>query len=99
MRLGLRGLVRGQGSTIPSSQRAEDGTEAGTYRSPFLKLHGPRSPRRLLDRLTAQQVSLIQTVALGDTDYLSRSFYQDPASGKRIARELEGKALGHFCSD
>ena len=98
MRLGLRGLVRGQGGTIPSSRRAEDGTEAGTYRSPFLKLHGPRSPHRLLDRLTAQQVSLIQTVALGDTDYLSRSFYQDPASGKRIARELERKELAQFSS-
>ena len=66
--------------TIPSAQLAEDGTEAATYRSPFLKLHGPRSPRRLLDRLTAQQVSLIRTVALSDAEYLSRSFYQDPAS-------------------
>ena len=98
MRLGLRGLVRGQGSTIPSSQRAEDGTEAGTYRSPFLKLHGPRSPRRLHDRLTAQQVSLIQTVALGDADYLSRSFYEDASSGKRIAHELECKELAQFSS-
>lgn len=98
MRLGLRGLARGQGSTMVSSPVAGEGADAGTYRSPFLKLHGPRSTRRFLDRLTAQQLSLVRAVALGDPDYLNGSFYEDPATGKRIAHELEGKELSLFTS-
>jgi hypothetical protein len=98
MRFGLRGLARGEGGTILGSHLAADAEEAGTYRSPFLKLHGPRSTRRLLDRLTAQQASLARSVALGDEEYLSRSYYEDPATGKRIAYELDRQELTDFSS-
>jgi len=98
MRFGLRGLARGEGSTILGADLAVEGKEAGTYRSPFLKLHGPRSDRRLLDQLTAQQASLARSVALGDDDYLDRSYYEDPATGKRIAYELERNELTEFAS-
>ncbi len=96
MRFGLRGLARAEGSTILGADLAAEGKEAGTYRSPFLKHHGPRSTRRLLDRLTAQQSSLARSVALGDDDYLDRSYYEDPASGKHIAYELEHTELTEF---
>ena len=96
MRLGLRGLVSGQDSTILKAPPAVEGENAGTHRSAFLKLRGPRSTRRLLDRLTAQQVSLVRSVALEDTSYLNASYYDDPATGKRIAHELERKELARF---
>jgi hypothetical protein len=51
-----------------------------------------------LDRLTAQQASLARSVALGDDDYLGHSYYEDPASGKRIAYELERTELAEFSS-
>ena len=92
----LRGLARAEGSIILGADLAAEGKEAGTYRSPFLKHHGPRSTRRLLDRLTAQQASLARSVALGDDDYLDRSYYEDPASGKHIAYELEHTELTEF---
>ena len=99
MRFGFRGLARAEGSTILGKDlSAESSNEAGTYRSPFLKRHGPRSARRLLDRLTAQQASLARSVALGDDDYLDRSYYEDPASGKRIAYELDRTELTEFSS-
>ena len=98
MRLGLRGLVPGQGSAVPKAPVAAEDASAGTYRSPFLKLRGPRTARRLLDRLTAQQVSLIRAVALDDTGYLNASFYEDPATGKRIAHEVERNELSSFSS-
>ena len=98
MRLGLRGLARSQGSTILKSPLAAEDANAGTHRSPFLKLHGPRSTRRLLDRLTAQQVSFVRMVALDDTDYLDSSFYEDPSTGKHIAHELGRKELTSFAS-
>ncbi len=81
-----------------NSHLATEDANAGTHRSRFLKLHGPRSTRRLLDRLTAQQVSLVRMVALDDRDYLSSSFYDDPATGKRIVHELEHKELTSFSS-
>ena len=98
MKFGFRGLARAEGSTILGADLAAEGKEAGTYRSPFLKLHGPRSTWRLLDRLTAQQASLARSVVLGNDDYLDRSYYEDQASGKRIAYELERTELNDFSS-
>ena len=98
MRFGFRGLARAEGSTILGADLAAEGKEARTYRSPFLKLHGPRSTWRLLDRLTAQQASLARSVVLGNDDYLDRSYYEDQASGKRIAYELERTELNDFSS-
>jgi hypothetical protein len=52
--------------------------------------------RELMDRLTAQQTSLVRSVALVDPEYLDHSFYLDPNSGKRIAHELEPSELSDF---
>ncbi|MGH9318690.1 MAG: transglutaminase domain-containing protein [Vicinamibacteria bacterium] len=49
-----------------------------------------------MDRLTAQQASLVRSVALVDPGYLDRSFYLDPRTGKRIAHELEPAELADF---
>jgi hypothetical protein len=49
-----------------------------------------------MDGLTAQQTSLVRSVALIDPDYLDRSFYFDPKTGKRIAHELEPAELTDF---
>ena len=46
------------------------------------------SARRLMDALTAQQASLMRSVALRDADYLNHSYYKDSATGKRVAHEV-----------
>jgi hypothetical protein len=57
---------------------------------------GSKELRELMERLTAQQASLVRSVALVDPDYLDHSFYVDPRSGKRIAHELEPSEISDF---
>jgi hypothetical protein len=49
-----------------------------------------------MERLTAQQASLIRSVARSDPEYLGSSYYVDEKTGKRIAHELEPDELTGF---
>jgi hypothetical protein len=49
-----------------------------------------------MDRLSAQQASLVRAVSMNDEEYLNNSFYLDPETGKRIAHELEEDELSRF---
>ena len=49
-----------------------------------------------MDRLTAQQTSLVRAVTLNDEEYLGHSFYIDSEIGKRVAHELEEEELSRF---
>ncbi len=51
-----------------------------------------------MDRLTAQQASLVRAVSLGDENYLNHSYYLDPDSGKRVAHELDEDELTSFAT-
>lgn len=74
-----------------------NGMESSVTRvSPARRTLGSREMRELMDRLTAQQTSLVRAVALVDEDYLNNSFYLDPKTGKRIAHELDEEELSRF---
>ena len=64
--------------------------------SPKRRVLGSEEKRDLMDRLSAQQTSLVRSVALGIPDYLDQSYYLDSSSGKRIAHELEADELMGF---
>ena len=73
-----------------------DSSSSVTRVSPNRRKLDSRELRELMDRLTAQQTSLVRAAALVDPEYLARSFYVDPKSGKRIAHELEASELAEF---
>jgi hypothetical protein len=73
-----------------------DSSGSVTRVSPNRRKLDSRELRELMDRLTAQQTSLVRAVSLVDPEYLDRSFYVDPRSGKRIAHELEPSELAEF---
>jgi hypothetical protein len=91
MKFALRGLGRGKETAVLSPDSA-----AVTRLSPARRRLGTRAMRRFMDRLTAQQASLVRAVALGKDDYLNNSYYLDPDTGKRIAHELEEDELSRF---
>jgi len=64
--------------------------------SPAKRVLGSKEMRALMERLSAQQASLVRSVALLDPEYLDHSFYLDPKTGKRIAHELEPNELSGF---
>ena len=70
--------------------------QAITRVSPKRRTLGINSMRVLLEGLTAQQASLVRSVALVDPDYLNHSFYLEHQTGKRIAYELRSSELGIF---
>lgn len=75
----------------------DDASNASITRvSPTRRTLGSKEMRDLTDRLSAQQTSLVRSVALATPDYLSRSYYLDSGSGKRIAHELEPHELTGF---
>ena len=79
----------------------EDGSDprlqsAITRISPTRRVLGSSEMRELMDRLSAQQASLIRSAALMDPEYLGRSYYIDAKTGKRIAHELEPEELSGF---
>jgi transglutaminase-like putative cysteine protease len=55
-------------------------------------------PRGLASQLTAQQASLVRAVALNRADYLQRSYYEDPATGQRIAHSLAEDEWSRFAT-
>ncbi len=73
-----------------------DSSPSVTRVSPTKRKLGSKELRDLMERLTAQQASLVRSVALVDPGYLDRSYYMDPRSGKRIAHELEPSELADF---
>src|SRR3990172_9726337 len=76
--------------------RAQDSSPSVTRVSPARRKLGSKELRDLMERLTAQQASLVRSVALVDPDYLDRSYYLDPRTGKRIAHELEPAERADF---
>jgi len=76
--------------------KSQDSSPSVTRVSPKRRKLGSKELRDLMERLTAQQASLVRSVALVDPDYLDKSFYLDPRSGKRIAHELEPAELADF---
>jgi hypothetical protein len=91
MKFTLPGLGRGKDTAVLNPDSA-----SVTRISPARKRLGTRAMRRLMDRLTAQQASLVRSVAKGDDEYLNNSYYLDPETGKRIAHELEEDELSRF---
>ena len=79
-------------------ERNSDDTvnSAITRVSPTRRVLGSKEKRDLMDRLSAQQTSLVRSVALRAPEYLSQSYYLDSSSGKRIAHELEADELMGF---
>jgi hypothetical protein len=75
------------------SSRSQDSSPSVTRVSPTRRKLGSKELRDLLERLTAQQTSLVRSIALVDPEYLDHSFYVDPKTGKRIAHELEPAEL------
>lgn len=92
MKFALRGLARGKGTNALS----QDSAQSVTRLSPARKRLGAKAARRLMDRLSAQQTSLIRAVSLRDEEYLNHSYYLDPDTGKRVAHELEQEELSRF---
>jgi Transglutaminase-like superfamily len=74
----------------------QDSSPSVTKVPPGRRTLGPRGVRDLMERLTAQQASLVRAVTLVEPAYLERSFYLDPRTGKRIAHELEPSELADF---
>ncbi len=74
----------------------DDSRSSVTSVAPPRRQVGSKEMRDLMHRLTAQQASLVRSIALRDAEYLDRSFYLDPKSGKRIAHELEPDELTNF---
>ncbi len=66
--------------------------------SPTRRVLGSKEKRDLMDRLSAQQTSLVRSVALNAPEYLSQSYYLDSSSGKRIAHELAADELMSFAT-
>ncbi len=86
-----------EGRDDESRASVEDRSQSSVTRvSPTRRTLGSKEMRELMDRLSAQQASLVRAVALLDPDYLDHSFYFDPNSGKRIAHELEPRELAGF---
>jgi hypothetical protein len=77
----------------------QDSSPSVTKLSPVRRKLDSEALRELMDQLTAQQTSLVRSVALVDPDYLDHSFYLDPRTGKRIAHELEPAELSNFLSN
>lgn len=75
------------------SNTLDPGQASVTSISPARRTLGSRELRELLNRLSAQQTSLIRAVALMDKEYLNNSFYLERKTGKRIAYELEPDEL------
>jgi hypothetical protein len=77
---------------------ASDRTQAAaaTSLSVGQKRLGSKATRRIMDRLTAQQASLVRAISLDDEHYLSRSFYTDDETGKRVAYELDEGELKRY---
>lgn len=89
----------GEGEPMDAGRSGPEAVQSSVTRvSPGRRKLGSREMLDLLERLTAQQASLVRAVALMDPDYLSHSFYLDPKSGKRIAHELEPGELKGFVS-
>lgn len=86
-------------SSLPAGDedsRAQDSSASVTRVSPGRRTLDSRELHDLMERLSAQQTSLVRSVALVDPDYLDHSYYLDPKSGKRIAHELEPAELSDF---
>lgn len=94
MKFGLRAPTLRKESTSPS-RPPDTVTEVALPR----KSLGSAATRSLLEALTAQQASLVRAVALSRADYLNRSFYVDPATGKRVAHEVQESELVRFASE
>ena len=77
-------------------RRSDVTVSPSTRHSPTQRVLGSKEKRDLMDRLSAQQTSLVRSVALGAPEYLSQSYYLDSGSGKRIAHELEANELMSF---
>jgi hypothetical protein len=86
----------GEGPLEEEALQDDDSRATVTGVSPPRRQLGSKEMRDLMHRLTAQQASLIRSMALRDADYLERSYYLDPKSGKRIAYELEPHELANF---
>jgi hypothetical protein len=86
----------GQGDPRGDDARSQDSSPSVTRVSPGRRKLGSKELRDLMERLTAQQATLVRSVALVDPEYLDRSFYLDPRTGKRIAHELEPSELADF---
>ncbi len=84
------------GDASDDASRAQDSSPSVTRVSPGRRKLGSKELRDLMERLTAQQASLVRSVALVDPEYLDKSFYLDPKTGKRIAHELEPSELADF---
>jgi hypothetical protein len=91
MKFALGGLSRGKGAEIRNLR-----SESVTRLAPVRKWLGTKAKRQLMDRLTAQQASLVRAVALGNENYLNDSYYLDPDTGKRVAHELDEAELTSF---
>lgn len=87
--------------------RGSDRGRTGAAQQPVLAgsvtdLQPARRPRReqaihlLMDRLTAQQASLVRAISLRDENYLNYSCYREEETGKRIAYELTEQELSSF---
>ena len=94
MKFGIRGFARGRQPAAVNS----GSTESITRLSPSRKSPESKAFRELMDRLTAQQASLVRALALGDEDYLNHSYYRDDQTGKRVAYELEEQDLSRFAA-
>jgi hypothetical protein len=86
-------------SSVPAGGdglKSLDSSASVTRVSPGRRKLDSKELHELLERLSAQQTSLVRSVALVDPGYLDRSYYIDPRSGKRIAHELEPSELSDF---
>ena len=91
MKFTFPGLARSKDTAVLSPDSA-----VVTRLSPARKPLGTRAMRRLMERLSAQQASLVRTVSLNDEEYWNNPYYLDPDTGKRIAHELEEDELSRF---
>jgi hypothetical protein len=87
------------GDAKEENPRGQDSSPSVTRVSPARRKLGSKELRDLMERLTAQQASLVRSVALVDPEYLDHSFYLDPQTGKRIAHELEPSELADFLTN
>ena len=87
------------GDAKEEGPRGQDSSPSVTRVSPGRRKLGSKELRDLMERLTAQQASLVRSVALVDPEYLDHSFYLDPQTGKRIAHELEPSELADFLTN
>jgi hypothetical protein len=85
MKFALKDLAR----VKAASEKNQGPAAVATSLSVGRKRLGSKATRRIMDRLTAQQASLVRAISLDDETYLSRSFYTDKETGKRVAYELD----------